>query len=610
MNSLLKNRASMNLLPVGSIVLICLALVLQTTGQTPSSAQAPPTPTTTTTTTTTASSNSIRGRVSNPDGQPVSSIQVMAIAIGSRPETRQFGPGGGGFGMTQATTDEQGNFEIKGVRSMSYILSASSPGYVALPPTDDSGANIYRAGDMAQITLVKGAVITGRVSSTDEDALTGAQVSVQRVGGMDGEVMTSNNQFGQGFGRSYGTDDRGVYRIYGLMPGTYIVRASKRTDGGAVPGGVPGSAPGGAPAGPRIAPTYYPSSPRDTAGMISARAGEEVSGIDIRLRNDYGYTVSGRVISRGQDGEDPDVLVTLSLPASSGQPGTTIASAVQSNREDIRGGPAAARTGAATGFSFGTVPDGEYEVAARTMSRRGEVDPEAASAPRKVTVRGADIGGIELVLTPLANIEGRLSIDKTPNVAACPSPRTYTIGETLVTARRDNNTVWTRDQAPSTVGDFRFGGLDAGTYRLKIRLPGDNWYLKGLRSAANPNLGKTGIVVKSGQRVSGVTAVVTDGAALLAGQLTKGSGDKLAGMQNVFVFPAEADAADNLLRYAEVTTKTDGSFVAKNLAPGKYFVIAKALGKEATRSEAQNFGQAVELMTCQRMTDFKLVGSQ
>jgi len=276
----------------------------------------------------------------------------------------------------------------------------------------------------------------------------------------------------------------------------------------------------------------------------------------------------------------------------------------------MRGGPAAARTGASTGFSFGTVPDGEYEVAARTMSRRGEVDPEAASAPRKVTVRGADIAGIELVLTPLGSIDGRLSIDKTPNVTACPSPRTYTIGETLVTARKDGNIVWTRDQAPSTAGDVRFGGLDAGTYRLKIRLPGDNWYLKGLRSAANPNLGKTGIVVKSGQRVSGVTAIVTDGAALLAGQLTKGSGDKLAGMQSVFVFPAEADAADNLLRYAEVTTKTDGSFVARNLAPGKYFVIAKALGKEATRSEAQNFGQAVELMTCQRMTDFKLVGSQ
>jgi hypothetical protein len=338
------------------------------------------------------------------------------------------------------------------------------------------------------------------------------------------------------------------------------------------------------------------------------RSGEEVSGIDIRLRNDYGYTVSGRVITRGQDGEDPDVLIMLNLAGQAGQPGSTVMSAVQSNREDIRGPNA--RGSANTGFSFSTVPDGEYEVTARNISRRGEPEPESAAPPRKVTVRGADIGGIELVMAPLASIDGRLSIEKNPAVASCPMLRGYTIGETLVTARRDGNASWVRDQVPSTAGEFKFGGLDAGTYRLKVNLPGDNWYVKGIRTAANPNLTKSGIPVKSGQRVAGVTAVVTDGAASIAGQLTKGGGEKLSSNQKVYVFPAETEAADNQLRFAEVTTKSDGSFVVKNLAPGKYYAIAKSLGKEATRGEAQNFGQAVELGPCQRVTEFKLVGSQ
>ena len=580
------------------MILVWLTLGLQITGQTP----------------VVPTSNSIKGQVLNPDGQAVSNINVLAFPIGSRPgpEGRQFGPAGGG--PNQATTDEKGNFEIKGLQQASYVLSASSPGYVTMPPTDESGSNIYRAGDTAQITLVKGGVITGRVSSVDEDALTGAQVSVQRVGGISGEVVMANSGFAGNFGRPDGTDDRGVYRIYGLLPGSYIVRASRRTEGGGnfVPPGVPGGVvPPGANAsagGPRVAPTYYPSSPRDTAGIVTVRAGEEVSGIDIRLRNDYGYSVSGRVVSRGPDGEDPEVLVMLSLAGTSGQPGATLFSAVQSNRGEVRG-PIARGTGNA-GFAFSTVPDGEYEITARSISRRGDPEPEAAAQPRKITVRGADVGGIEIVMTPLASFEGRLSIEKNLSVAACPMPRAYTIGETLVTARREGNASWVRDQAPSTAGEFRFGGLDPGTYRLKVNLPGDNWYIKAVRTAANPNLSKSGIALKSGQRVTGVTAVVTDGAASITGQLTKASGDKLASVQKVYVFPGETDAADNQLRYAEVTTKSDGSFAVKNLAPGKYFVMAKSLGKDATRSEAQNFGQVIETTPCQRVTEYKLVGAQ
>lgn len=597
MNTHYHSPRSRSLTLVSALLLAWLAFGLQISGQTPATPAAPVV-------------NSIKGRVSNPDGQPVSSIQVMAVPIGSRGEGRQFGPGGG---LNMATTDDQGNFEIKGVRQESYFLSASSPGYVTMPPTDDSGSNVYRAGDTAQITMVKGGVITGRVSSVDEDGLTGAQVSVQRVGGISGEVITANSQFGGTFGRPNGTDDRGVYRIYGLMPGSYLVRALKR-DGGNTnfnfnPGGGPQGAGGPQQGiGPRIAPTYYPSAPRDTAGIVNVRAGEEVSGIDIRLRNDYGYTVSGRVISRGQDGEDPDVLVMLNLAGQTGQLGGTVMSSVQSSREEIRG--PGARGGANTGFSFSTVPDGEYELTARNINRRGDPEPESAAPPRKITVRGADIGGIELVLAPLASIDGRVSIEKNPAVAACPMPRNYTIAETLLSARRDGSASWVRDHVPSTAGEFRFGGLDAGTYRLKVNLPGDNWYVKGIRSAANPNLSKSGIAVKSGQRVSGVTAVVTDGAASITGQLTKGGGEKLGANQKVYVFPAETEAADNQLRFADVTTKADGSFVVKNLAPGKYYVIAKSLGKEANRGEAQNFGQAIELGPCQRVTDFKLVGSQ
>jgi hypothetical protein len=66
------------------------------------------------------------------------------------------------------------------------------------------------------------------------------------------------------------TDDRGVYRIYGLAPGTYVASA----------GG--GSGFSGYNINPYDAdvPTYAPAATRDTATEINLHSGEEVTGID------------------------------------------------------------------------------------------------------------------------------------------------------------------------------------------------------------------------------------------------------------------------------------------------------------------------------------------
>jgi hypothetical protein len=222
------------------------------------------------------------------------------------------------------------------------------------------------------------------------------------------------------------------------------------------------------------------------------------------------------------------------------------------------------------------------------------------------------VTGIELTLNPLASIEGKLVIEKSAGIAACPVPRAYVIDELLIGARRDGTERWSRDEAPAFNGVFTFRGIDAGTYRFRVRFPGENWYLKSLQMAPNPtatNIPKTGIVVKSGQRMVGLSAIVADGAASLAGQLMKSGEEKLAGQRKVFLFPAETEAAENLLRFNDVTTKDDGSFSLKNIAPGKYFLISKPLSKDATRAEAQNFGQSIDLAPCQRVTGFKVMAS-
>src|SRR5205823_2122089 len=79
------------------------------------------------------------------------------------------------------------------------------------------------------------------------------------------------------------TDDRGVFRIFGLPPGSYLVFAGGR--------GINGYAVN---AFDNDAPTYAPASTRDTATEIQVLSGEEKT-VDIHYRGDAGHSVSGNV---------------------------------------------------------------------------------------------------------------------------------------------------------------------------------------------------------------------------------------------------------------------------------------------------------------------------
>jgi hypothetical protein len=86
--------------------------------------------------------------------------------------------------------------------------------------------------------------------------------------------------------------------------------------------------------------------------------------------------------------------------------------------------------------------------------------------------------------------------------------------------------------------------------------------------------------------------------------------------------PAEATAADDVLRYREDFTEKDGSFEFKHLAPGKYRLLARSIPDtekdksrpaafDATerlklRKDAEAANNEVELKPCQRVKDHAL----
>lgn len=560
---------------------------------------------------------SIIGRVLGDDGQPLSGIPVFAAPIG-----RTSGPGRrqGPAGPAQTTTDDDGNFEFANLSPASYSISASVPGYIAPPAEEETGTAIYRPGDVVTITLVKGGVITGKVVNSTGETLTGVSVSAIRVGNVNGE--SEDQPALQGFGRAWRTDDRGLYRIYGLVPGSYIVQAGGRTGGGPNPLS-PFS---------EDAPTYYPSSTREAAVSLAVRAGDEAAGIDIRYRGEKGRSVSGKVLAGA--GENPNDPVPTQISLMLAGTDSLVASTMQMGR------------GGGSGFALYGIPDGEYEITARRSSF-GSADSDFIAAPRRVSVRGTDVGGIQLTLAPLALLGGKVILEKKVGAPSCPSPRKSFVEEILLTAQRDepetqqdpavSRIAPRRPSAPSALGDFSLRNLEAGRWRLVAQLPDENWYVRAMtpdgkapvaatarRAAASPpiNLARNGVTFKSGEKLTNATVIIAEGASSIKGKVAGEQNAKPTGKMRVHLIPAEKEAADDVLRYAQTSTNSDGSFHLRNLAPGRYLLLAKPMkGNEssearpvawdqvqraALRKEAEAAANTIDLQPCQRVNDHKL----
>jgi hypothetical protein len=200
-----------------------------------------------------------------------------------------------------------------------------------------------------------------------------------------------------------------------------------------------------------------------------------------------------------------------------------------------------------------------------------------------------------------------------------------------------------RSFAPSATGDYAFRNLESGRWRLSAQLPDENWYIRAISStslntgaavaasrrppqaataAGLPNIARNGATLKNGEKMTGVTITIAEGAAALKGNLVNEQGNSLGKMQ-IHLIPAEKESADDVLRYAQVNASSEGIFHFKNLSPGRYLLLTKpvkeagsgaparmlawdAAQRLALRKEAETAGNTVELAACQRINDFKL----
>jgi hypothetical protein len=507
-------------------------------------------------------------------------------------------------------TDGDGNFKFTGLsRRLYWVTPNETKGYVRKPMSFAEREKAWqcRAGDDVTITLIRGGVITGRVTTASGEPMVGVQVSAQLVKDSEGNTYQRG-----GASRIRLTDDRGVYRLYGLAPGTYVVFTRGRMTSIISPYD-------------GFVTTFHPSSPRELAGQVEVGSGSEASGIDIRFRELRGRTVSGTVLGGGDPAGPNQAFISVPLyDAGSG---------MLSGSGFVRPGDEQ------NGFAILGVADGEYEIKA---SRSGPgVEVLTSSAPRRVTVKGADVGGIVLKLEPPASLYGKVVVEGTPN--ACESKDKSLFGEMVVSARsyekdRDQTSyfrVTQRDGGLNEKGEFVIDNLEANRYFIVSRLPGDDWYVKSItaasatrggaatsRSAPGADVARNGVTVNSGDKLTGLTLTISGGAASLSGRVDPATeGARLPARMRVHLVPAEATAADDVVRYAETLARREGSYVFNNLAPGRYWLIARAVPDDEPadkmtqpaaleanerlklRREAALAKTEVELKACQRLSD-------
>src|SRR5262245_5276878 len=306
----------------------------------------------------------ITGRVVNDAGRPIAGAPILVIRAGVKFTS----------GFQTSTADDEGNFKATGLGHGSYMISTKVPGYVVA--RTDSDRDYHHPGENVTINLVQGGVITGRVTDSFGEPMVGVRAQAIKVRELEGGQKYSTDPRGMNGGL---TDDRGVYRIYGLEPGVYVVGVSNDQGGY------------GSAYYVHEPVTWHPSSPRATAAEVVVRGGEEVAGVDIRHREDRGHTIIGTIVGAAALGSLGESVAIMLM---SGADRQSVGMTVEYGRKS---------------FAIFGAPDGEYEIVAFRMTSK-EAD-FAISTPRRVIVRGADVSGIELKIAPPSSISGRVKIE-------------------------------------------------------------------------------------------------------------------------------------------------------------------------------------------------------
>ena len=486
-------------------------------------------------------------------------------------------------------TDDDGRFVFDSLPAGRFMVTVARAGFVTAvygasrpgrPGTPITIAGGQRVRDLT-VAVAPGAVITGRVAAASGQPLHGADVHVYRSRMVNGE-----RRLGRIYTNPYTerTDERGIFRLYGLEPGEYAIGASLSLQAASVRpttaadvryaldalrGAASTSRPTadlstirGAPdvSTPiAFAPVYFPGTPDPSqASLISLEAGDERNGVDFVVAPVQAATVSGHVISP-----------TGTLPAglqvrlvSVGGIGVNVRTATGVLREGAEAGA----------FTFAGVVPGTYVVAATTGGPGDQAIDRMQWATAELRVSGVDVAGLTLALQPGLAVAGTLRFDAT--ALAPPALDGVRVAVVPILAGSALSIV-PRSVPVQADGSFTVSGLMPGRYRLRIDLPAA---APGFRTrtafVGERDVADEGFELAAGTSVPRVAVTMTDRPSGIGGTLVDAS-SRPAPDYFILVFPADrALWSAGARRIRQTRPGTDGRFQIDGLPAGRYLLAA------------------------------------
>lgn len=453
---------------------------------------------------------SIAGKVTL-RGTPVSGALVL---VRSEP------PIGGD--QARGKTDANGQYRITNLSAGSYSVDASALALTSVEERDRYGRKITldrgETRENVDFSLVRGGAITGRVSEANGRPIIEEPISVSTLPAAGPQ---------QPFYRAsqvMSTDDRGVYRVYGLPPGRYKVSV------GAGAGSLYQRLDQGQTYYPH---TYHPGVTEDSkAGIVEVTESGEVSGVDIvvgaRART---FEASGRIVD-----------------AETGRPQPGINWGYGGNAMSTFG----RQSDANGGFRIAGLMPGRYSVFAGC---EGDYYMDQI----EFDLTDNDVTGLEIRRHRGASISGKVVVDGVSDPAELNKLNQVSLNAGGVGSSIDPD------------GSYYFCGLRPGRVKVSARSWRGSgfWLLRVERDGVDL---REGIDVSPGDHVTGVRIVLAYATGVIRGQVTVPGSDLPQGVR----LQIQARRLGDEDRSSHLFAETDerGRFVIEGLISGEYELSA------------------------------------